>query len=209
MLLGMQNSVREWTITFPSEFPFWELESQWTSKFSEDNCKGQNSLDWDVPYIIEKLCERKCLKWVRMTHLDTWNTSYGQKKGQKSNWQFDSQPLKIKNHPNFLAYKWYATYHWKDLNGGYNFILDFIAIEGLQTRLWAPKLSGVLILGISTLPLWSPGTKCHLDAGPVTRHIVYYKGEGGGFSQVRAMMSLVSLRLPMVFPNTKSVLAMH
>ncbi len=26
------------------------------------------------------------------------------------------------------------------------------------------------------------GTKCHLDVGFVERHIVYYKGEGGGFS---------------------------
>jgi len=28
------------------------------------------------------------------------------------------------------------------------------------------------------------GTKCHLDVGLVERHIVYYKGEGGGFPQV-------------------------
>ncbi len=27
MLLGVQKSVREWTLTFPSEFPLWELES--------------------------------------------------------------------------------------------------------------------------------------------------------------------------------------
>jgi hypothetical protein len=26
-----------------------------------------------------------------------------------------------------------------------------------------------------------PGEKSHLDAGPVERHRVYYKGEGGGF----------------------------
>jgi hypothetical protein len=29
--------------------------------------------------------ELRCLKWARMTHLDTSNTSYGQKKGQESN----------------------------------------------------------------------------------------------------------------------------
>jgi hypothetical protein len=34
-----------------------------------------------VPYIIEKILERRCLKWARMTQLDIWNTSYGQKKG--------------------------------------------------------------------------------------------------------------------------------
>jgi hypothetical protein len=37
-----------------------------------------------------------------MTHLDISNTSYGQKKGRESNWQFDSRPLKVKNRPEFL-----------------------------------------------------------------------------------------------------------
>jgi len=32
-----------------------------------------------------------------MTHLDTSNISYGQKKGQESNWQFNSRPLKVGN----------------------------------------------------------------------------------------------------------------
>jgi hypothetical protein len=41
------------------------------------------------------------------------------------------------------------------------------------------------------------------------RHWVYYKGEGGGFPQVRAVLSLVSLNLPMVRPRTKSAWAMH
>jgi hypothetical protein len=36
-----------------------------------------------------------------------------------------------------------------------------------------------------------PGEKSHLDVGPVERSRVYYKGEGGGFPQVWAMMSLV------------------
>jgi len=31
---------------------FGELESQWTPKFSEDDFKGQNSMDWKVHYII-------------------------------------------------------------------------------------------------------------------------------------------------------------
>jgi len=41
-------------------------------------------------------------------------------------------------------------------------------------------------------PLRSPETKCHLDVGLMERCKVYYKGEGGGFPQVRAMVSLVS-----------------
>ncbi len=48
-------------------------------------------------------------------------------------------------------------------------------------------------MGISGLPLGSPGTKSHLDVAPVERRRVYYKGEGGGFSQVRAVVSVVCL----------------
>jgi hypothetical protein len=51
-----------------------------------DDWGGQNSLHWGVPYIIEKFLECKFLKWPHMTHLDIWNTSYGQKKGWESNW---------------------------------------------------------------------------------------------------------------------------
>jgi hypothetical protein len=76
--------------TLPSELPFWELESRWIFESSESNCRGQNPLDWRVFHIIEKILERKCLKCTHMTHLNIWNTSYGQKKDQKSNWQFDS-----------------------------------------------------------------------------------------------------------------------
>jgi hypothetical protein len=64
----------------------------------------------------------------------------------------------------------------------------------------------VRILG---LPLGSPETKCHLDVGLVERHKIYYKGEGGGFPQIQAMVSLVSPSLHVVCPNTKSAPTMH
>jgi hypothetical protein len=38
---------------------------------------------------------------------------------------------------------------------------------------------------------------------PVVRHKVYYKGEGGGFSQVWAVVSLVSLCLHVAHLCTK------
>jgi hypothetical protein len=62
---------------------------------------------------------------------------------------------------------------------------------------------------ISKLPLGSPGTKNHLDVVPMERRKVYYKGEGGGFPQVRVVMSLVSLKLHVACPNTKSAPTMH
>jgi len=160
MLPRMWESVGEWTFTLLSELPFWELESQWTLEFSDN----QNPWNWGIICIIGKFLELRCLKWACMTHLDILNISYGQKRGQESNWQFDSRPLKIKNHPDFLVCRWHATYCWKDFDKGYNFTLDLMSIEGLHTKLWAPKIMGVLIVGVSrqndiwVLILW-PGTK--------------------------------------------------
>jgi len=41
-----------------------------------------------------------------------------------------------------------------------------------------------------------PGEKSHLNVGPMERCRVYYKGKGGGFPQVRAMISLVCMCCP-------------
>jgi len=185
----VQKSVRERTLTLPSELPCWELEFRWTPKCSENDCRGQNPMAWQVLYIIGKILKIRCLKWARITHLDIWNTNYGQKKGRESNWQFDSQPLKVKNQPDFLTFRWRETYCWKALDEGYNFASDLISIEGLHTKLWGSKVAGIPILAISKLPLGSPGTKSHLDVGLVERHKVYYKGEADGFPQVQAMVS--------------------
>jgi len=51
------------------------------------------------------------------------------------------------------------------------------------------------VLGQKAIQMWVPwgGKK------------KYYMGEGGGFPRVRAVVSLVSLELPMVCPSTKGV----
>jgi hypothetical protein len=76
---------------------------------------------------------------------------------------------------------------------GLQLYLDLIAIGGLHTKLWAPTVARIPIVGISGFPLGSFKAKNHLDVALVERRKVYYKGEGGGFPQVRAMVSLVSL----------------
>jgi len=70
ILPGVQESVREWTLTFPSELPLWELDFWWTFESLGSNCKGQNPLEWKVLYIIGNILKLRCLKWARMTHLD-------------------------------------------------------------------------------------------------------------------------------------------
>jgi hypothetical protein len=69
---------------------------------------------------------------------------------------------------------------------------DLFVIEGLHAKLCAPKVARVPIVGILRLPLGSPGTKSHLDVAPMERRKVYYKGEGGGFSQVWVVVNFVS-----------------
>jgi hypothetical protein len=206
----VKESVREIPLTLPTKFPRWELESQWTPKSSESNFKGQNPMDWGILFIsLENFLERRCLKWAHIIHLDIWNTSYDQKKGRKSNYQFDSRPLKVKNCPNFLTFRWCATYNWKSLDEGYNFASYLISIGGLHAKLWGPKVARVPTMRISGLPLGSPETKWHLGVGPMARHKVYYKGEGGGFPQIRDVVSLVSPSLPVAHPSTKSALIMQ
>jgi hypothetical protein len=181
MLSGVWENVREWTSTLPSELPLWELESWWILESLENDYRGQNPLDWKIHYIIGKLLEFICLKWVCMTHLGTWNTNYGQNKGRESNCQIDYQPLKLWNLLDSFACKWSATYCLKAHEKGYNFTLDLTSIGGLHTKLWASKVVGVPILRILGLQLGNPETKWHLGADPVANHKKYYKGEGGDF----------------------------
>jgi hypothetical protein len=89
-----------------------------------------------------------------MIHLSIYNTSYGQNKGRESKCQFDFRPLKVKNRSKLHECRLCATYHWKDLNKGYNFVLDLNSIGGLHKKLWVSKVAGVLILGISRLLTW-------------------------------------------------------
>jgi len=134
---------------------------------------------------------------------NTWKISYGQKRGRKSHWQFDSQPLKVGDRPDFLTCRWHATYRWKALNKGYNFVSNFISIGGLHAKLWASKVTGVLIVGILGLPFGSPKTKWYLGAGFVAKHKIYYKGNGDGFLQIQAVMNFVNLCLLVVRPCNK------
>jgi hypothetical protein len=75
------------------------LESSGTPECSEFDSKAQNTSHWGVLGVIGKVLKRKCRKWPRIGNSDTFSPSYGQKKGQESNWQFDSRPLKVGNRP--------------------------------------------------------------------------------------------------------------
>ncbi len=58
---------------------------------------------------------------------------------------------------------------------------------------------------VSGLFLENPGIKSHSNVGVTERRKEYYMGEGGGFPRVRAVVSLVSLKSPVICPSIKGV----
>jgi len=134
-------------------------ESSGTPKYLEHNCRGQNTLHWGVLYTIGKVLKCRCPKWPRMSHLDICNTSYGRKKGQESNWQFDFRPLKVGNRPDFSVCRWSETHHWKALKDSYNFGLNLVPIRVWGEKLWTPKVPGVQTGTVSELHFGSLGKK--------------------------------------------------
>jgi len=184
----------------------WEFSR--TPKNSEHNYRGQNTFYWGVLYIVEKVLKCRCPKWPCMSHLDICSISYGWKKGQESNWQFDSRPLKVENWPDSGACRWSATHPWKALKESYDFGSDLISIWVRGEKLWMPKIPGVQTETVSGLHFGSPGKKNHLDASVAESCREYYMGEGGGFPRVRAVVSQVSQvspRSPVACPNTENV----
>jgi len=145
-----------------------------------------------------KVLKRRYRKWPRISHLDICSPSYGQKKGRESNWQFDSRPLKVGNRSLSDLRIESATRRWKDLDEGYNFGSDLVAIKLCSRELWASKVPGLQsgqfrdnFGTISGLQLGSPGKKSHLDVASAEHYREYYMGEGGGSPWVRAVVSLV------------------
>jgi hypothetical protein len=172
-------------------------------KTQSSSSGGQNTSHWGFFYTIGKVLKCRCPKWPRMSHLDICSPSYGQKKGRESNWQFDSQPLKVGNRPDPDVCSRSATWRWKVLEESYNFGSDLAPIEGRSREIWAAKVLGVEPGTVSGLLLGSPGKKCHLDVASAESCREYYKGEGGGFPWVRAMVSQVSPSCPWLVPTPK------
>ncbi len=123
-------------------------------------------------------------------------------------WTYAAQVMverRVRNRPDSGACRWSATHRWKALEESYNFGLDLVLIRIQGEKLWAPKVPRVQTRTVSGLHFGSSGKKNHLDASAAESCREYYMGEGGGFPRVRAVVSQVSPRSPVVCPNTKSV----
>ncbi len=113
----------------PNTWKSWDLESSGTPECSELDSKRQNSSHWGVLGVIGKVLKRRYRKSPRIGHLDICRPSYGQKKGQESNWQFDSRPLKVENRPLPEVRIGSAIRRWKDLDEDYKFGSYLVAIR--------------------------------------------------------------------------------
>ncbi len=93
--------------------------------------------------------EHICLNWACTSNLS--KTQFMAERRAKC--QFDSQPLKFRNHPYLLTCRWHATYRWKDLDEGYNFASNLTSIKVFHKKLWASKVVGVPISKISKIKI--------------------------------------------------------
>jgi len=117
-----------------------DLESSGTPECLELDKKGPNTSHLSVLGVIEKVLKRRYRKWPRIGHLDIFSPSYGQKKARESNWQFDSRPQNVGNQPLPDLRIESATWRWKDLDKGYNFGLNLVAIKLCSRELRAFKV---------------------------------------------------------------------
>ncbi len=136
-----------------------DLESSETPECLEFDRKAQNTSHWGVLAVIGKVLKRRYRKWPRIGHLDIYSPSYGQKKGRESNWQFDSRPLKFGNRPLPDIRLESATRRWKELDEGYNFGSDLVAIWLFSWELWAPKVPGLHLGQFRDSNLGVPGKR--------------------------------------------------
>ncbi len=130
-------------------------QSQVTSHFGSWSLDGFLNLQKMISGIKNHWIEEFLISLKRSWNLNGWNgfawpiwvikTQVMAKRRARS--QFDSRPLKVKNRPVFLTYRWHATYHWKDLDKGYKFSSNLTLIRGFHTKLCASKIIGVPILG--------------------------------------------------------------
>jgi len=116
-----------------------DLESSGTPECLELDIKAQNTLHWNFLGFIGKVLKLRYRKWPRIGHLDTVAQVMGKRRAD----QFDFRPLKVGNRPLSDLRIESATWRWKDLDKGYKFGLDLVAIRLCSRELWAFKVTGL------------------------------------------------------------------
>jgi hypothetical protein len=144
------------------------MESEWTPETSKINFRGQNSMAYGVFYIIGKLLERRCLKWLSLLIHTSETQVMAKRRAGSQIGSLTPDQKKVRNRPDLLICRTRATYRWKPLDKSYNFSLerisirdnfasDHISIRGMFAKLWDSKVARVFTGAISGLPLGSLG----------------------------------------------------
>ncbi len=156
----------------PNTWKSWDLESSGTPECSELENKGKNTSHWGVLGVVGKVLKRKYRKCPRIGNLDICSSSYGQKKGRESNWQFDSRPLKVEN-------RWCpireCNMPLERSQRGVQFWFRPRCDPILQSGVMAVQSSGSPAGTNSGLHCGSPENLCHLDAPSVASCREYYR----------------------------------
>jgi len=175
----------------PNTWKSWRFGALRDSRMFRARQQGPNTSYWDVLGVIGKVLKLRYRKWPRVGHSDICSPSYGQKKGQESNWQFDSRPLKVGNWPLPDVALKNVTRSWKALDESYNFGLGLVPIWVWGKELWPSKVPGLQPGTVLGLHFGTPNKMCHSDVASAMRRREYYMGEGGGFPRVRGVVCLV------------------
>jgi hypothetical protein len=156
-----------------------------------------------------KVMEHKCLKWAHMKPFGHLKHKLWPKEGlgvKLSIWLPTAKSQESTRFPYVqVACDIPLKRSWRGLQLCFKHHLN----RRSSRKVMRPQSCGNPNFGNFGIPTGRPGTKCHLDVGLMEKHKLYYKGEGGGFPQVQAVVSLVNPNLPVVHPNTKSAPTMH
>jgi hypothetical protein len=140
--------------------------------------------------IIRKVLKCRCLKGLLIVHLDVIDMSHDKKKGQESNWEFDSwSQIPTKQGSNKIRLG-HVIHHWKIFLKAIRYYLAFSKQNWFEKNMNGQSFgtTKVLVLG---LPLGNHREKWHLDVVPIDRHTIYYKeGNGASFQRLEAVWSL-------------------
>jgi hypothetical protein len=183
--------------THTPEMGTWE--SSKTPENSKFDCKGQNTLPWNVFYTVGNVLKCRCRKWPRMSRSDICSTSYARKKGRESIWL---PTTKIRETRSWCVQVECDT-PLESSQEELQVCLNLIPIGGLNKELWTPKVLGFQTRTVSGLLLGSPEKKCHSDVGAAGKRREYYMRKGGGFPRVRAVVSHVNWGSPMACLSTE------
>jgi len=139
-------------------------------------------------HTIGKVLNCRYLKCPWIVHLDLIWMRYDQKKGQKSNWEFDSWPqIPFEKRSNNLQLG-HAIHHWKDLFQGYKIVPSHAPNMIFKGRHEHPKSFETTRVPIFRILLESPRKKCHLNVAPMESHKIYYReGSDASSQSLRAM----------------------